>query len=182
MATSLFDIPVRRADGEVTTLADHAGKVMLIVNVASKCGFTKQYDGLEALYRSYKDQGFVVLGFPANDFGGQEPGTDTDIQDFCRLTYGVEFPVFAKITVKGPEKHALFRALIAAQPIASFKPGSKLVKGLTDHGSAPVPGEIAWNFEKFLVDRNGSVIARYGSDTPPEDEAIVSSIRNLLPI
>ncbi len=182
MATSIFDIPVRRADGTATTLADHAGKVMLIVNVASKCGFTTQYDGLEALYRSYKDQGFVVLGFPANDFGGQEPGTDDDIQDFCRLTYGVEFPVFAKITVKGPEKHALFRALIADQPIASFKPGSKLLKGLTDHGAAPAPGEIAWNFEKFLVDRNGSVIARFGSDTPPEDEAIVSAIRNLLPI
>ena len=182
MAVSIYDISVARADGGTTKLSDYAGKVLLIVNVASKCGFTKQYDGLEALYRSHRGQGLVVLGFPANDFAGQEPGTDAAIQEFCRLNYGVEFPVFAKITVKGPEKHVLYQTLIAAQPMASYKPDSKLLRSLTASGAAPAPGEISWNFEKFLVDRNGSIVARYGSDTTPEDEVIVGSIRNLLAV
>jgi glutathione peroxidase len=180
MATSIYDIPLSRADGSTTSLAEYAGKVLLIVNVASKCGFTKQYDRLEALYRSFRDQGLVVLGFPANDFGGQEPGTDADIQEFCRLTYGVEFPVFAKIVVKGQEKHPLYRALIEAQPKASFRPDSTLLGRLAGRGAPPAPGEVSWNFEKFLVDRKGLVVARFGSDTEPQDEAIVGSIRKLL--
>ena len=182
MAGSIYDISVARADGGTTKLSDYAGKVMLIVNVASKCGFTKQYDALEALFSSYRNKGFVVLGFPANDFAGQEPGTDAAIQDFCRLTYGVEFPVFAKITVKGSEKHALYQTLIEAQPKALFKPDSELAKSLTASGAAPAPGEISWNFEKFLVDRNGSIVARYGPDTTPEDVVIVGSIRRLLAV
>jgi glutathione peroxidase len=180
MAASIYDIPVSRADGSTTNLAEYAGKVLLIVNVASKCGFTKQYEGLEALYRSYYDQGLVVVGFPANDFAGQEPGTDADIQEFCRLTYGVEFPVFAKIVVKGQEKHPLYQALIEAQPKAAFKPKSKLLDRLAERFAAPVPGEVRWNFEKFLVDRKGAVAARFGSDTEPQDEAVVGSIRKLL--
>lgn len=179
MTASIRDIPFKRADGSVTSLGEYADKVLLIVNVASKCGFTRQYDGLEALYRSYRDQGLVVLGFPANDFAGQEPGTDGEIQEFCRLTYGVDFPVFAKIAVKGAHKHPLYQALIEAQPKAVFKPDSTL---LTRLGAAPAPGEVSWNFEKFLIDRQGNVVARYGSDTEPRDEAIVDPVRKLLAI
>jgi glutathione peroxidase len=182
MTASIYDIPFSRADGSTTSLGDYADKVLLIVNVASKCGFTKQYDGLEALYRSYRDRGLVVLGFPANDFAGQEPGTDAEIQEFCRLTYGVEFPVFAKIAVKGPQKHPLYQALIEAQPKAVFKPDSPLLTRLAGRGAAPALGEVSWNFEKFLVDRKGIVVARYGSDTEPQDEAIASSIRKLLAV
>ncbi len=180
MIASIYDVSVLRADGSQTTLADYAGKVLIIVNVASKCGFTKQYEGLEELYRTYRDQGLVVLGFPANDFAGQEPGTDTAIQDFCRLTYGVDFPVFAKIVVKGPEKHALYRILIEAQSRASFKPGSTLLRELTESNLIPAPGEVSWNFEKFVVDRNGKIVARYGSDTAPQDEEITGVVRELL--
>ena len=179
MTASIYDVPFSRADGSTTSLREYANRVLLIVNVASKCGFTRQYDGLEALYRSYRDQGLVVLGFPANDFGAQEPGTDTEIQEFCRLTYGVEFPVFAKIAVKGPDKHPLYRALIEAQPQAAFKPDSPL---LARRRGAPVAGEVGWNFEKFLIDREGIVVARYGSDTEPQDEAIVGPVRKLLAV
>ncbi|MER9580796.1 glutathione peroxidase [Mesorhizobium sp. M0276] len=182
MTASIYDIPVSRADGSTTSLREYADKVLLIVNVASKCGYTKQYDGLEAVYRSYRDRGLVVLGFPANDFAGQEPGTDAEIQEFCRLTYGVEFPVFAKITVKGPQKHPLYQALIEAQPRAAFKPDSPLLTKQAGRGAAPTPGEVGWNFEKFLVDRKGIVVARYGSDTEPQDRTIVSPVRKLLAV
>ena len=182
MTASIYDIPFSRADGSNTSLAEYAGKVLLIVNVASKCGFTKQYDGLEALYRSHRDQGLVVLGFPSNDFAGQEPGTNAEIQDFCRLTYGVEFPVLAKITVKGPHKHPLYQALVEARPQATFKPDSTLLSRLGGGGAAPAPSEVSWNFEKFLVNRKGTVVGRYGSDTEPQDEVIVSTISRLLSI
>jgi glutathione peroxidase len=182
MTASIYDIPFSHADGSNTSLAEYADKILLIVNVASKCGFTKQYDGLEALYRSHRDQGLVVLGFPANDFAGQEPGTDAEIQDFCRLTYGVEFPIFAKIAVKGPREHPLYQALIKAQPKAVFKPGSTLLSQLGGSGAAPASGEVSWNFEKFLVDRKGIVVGRYGSDTEPQDEVIFGPIRKLLAI
>ncbi len=182
MTASIRDIPFSRADGSATSLGEYTDKVLLIVNVASKCGFTRQYDGLEALYRSYRDQGLVVLGFPANDFGGQEPGTDGEIQEFCRLTYGVDFPVFAKIAVKGPYKHPLYQALIEAQPKAAFRADSTLLTRLTGKGAAPSPAEVSWNFEKFLIDRQGNVVARYGSDTEPQDETIVDPVRGLLAI
>lgn len=157
MTASIYDIPFSRADGSTTSLRAYADSVLLIVNVASKCGYTKQYDGLEALYASYRERGLVVLGFPANDFAGQEPGTDAEIQEFCRLTYGVEFPVFAKIVVKGPQKHPLYRALIEALPKAVFQPGSTLAARMAGKGAAPGPDEVSWNFEKFLVDRKGSL-------------------------
>jgi glutathione peroxidase len=180
MTGSIYDISVTRADGGKATLSDYSGKVMLIVNVASKCGFTRQYDGLEALNRTFHDQGLAVLGFPANDFGQQEPGSDAEIQDFCRLTYGVDFPVFAKIEVTGPHKHPLYAMLTGEQPKATFKPGSKMLGHLTQNGKTAQPTEIGWNFEKFLVDKSGSVVARYGSDTEPEDEELVAEIRRLL--
>ena len=116
MTAPIHDIPLVRIDGTPASLGDYKGKVLFIVNVASKCGLTPQYEGLESLYRTYRDQGLVVLGFPANDFAGQEPGTEAEINEFCRSTYGVAFPMFAKIAVTGPDKHPLYETLIAARP------------------------------------------------------------------
>ncbi len=157
---SIYDFTVTTIDGKRTTLAEYRGKVLLIVNVASKCGFTPQYDGLEKLHAQYGDQGLVVLGFPCNQFGGQEPGTEAEILDFCRLNYGVSFPLFAKIAVNGPDTHPLFTFLKNAQPGIL---GSTAIK---------------WNFTKFLVDRTGKVTARFASATSPESMA--EEIRRLL--
>ena len=155
MTASLYDIPVKRIDGKPATLADYKGDVLLIVNVASKCGLTPQYDGLEKLYAERKGEGFDVLGFPCNQFMGQEPGSEAQIEEFCRLTYGVQFPMFAKIDVNGAGRHPLYKALIDAQP---------------------ADGDIRWNFEKFLVARNGEVVARFAPKTPPEDPSLVQAI------
>lgn len=176
----LYDIPVKRADGSATTLRDYAGQALLIVNVASKCGFTKQYEGLEQLYRDYRDRGLTILGFPSNDFAGQEPGSDTEIQDFCRLTYGVDFPVFSKITVKGDDKHPLYRLLTAEQKEALFPPDSGLVARLSARGMQPQPGEVTWNFEKFVIDRKGRVIGRFSSDITPTDPALLHALEQAL--
>jgi glutathione peroxidase len=176
MASPLYEIPVTRIDGAPASLGDHAGKVMLVVNVASKCGLTPQYDGLEALYRTYRDRGLVVLGFPANDFAGQEPGSEEEIATFCRSIYGVDFPMFAKIAVTGPDRHPLYDALTAARPEAEFKPGSTF---LGRHAPAE-PGGIHWNFEKFLIGRDGTVVGRFGPDTKPEDETIVRAVEAAL--
>ncbi len=147
---SIYEHGVRTIDGQDTTLEAYKGKVLLIVNVASKCGFTPQYAGLEALYEEYADRGFAVLGFPCNQFGHQEPGTEADIQSFCSLTYDVSFPMFAKVDVNGPDAHPLYQELKAAQ------------KGVL--GSEGVK----WNFTKFLVDRDGQVVGRFGSIDKPE--------------
>ncbi|GFO56844.1 glutathione peroxidase [Geomonas sp. Red276] len=147
---TIYEIPVKRADGENKALADYRGQVLLIVNTASKCGFTPQYKGLEALYRKFAPQGFVVLGFPCNQFGAQEPGDIEEIQNFCSLTYDVTFPLFAKIDVNGPDASPLYQYLKTA------------AKGLL--GSEA----IKWNFTKFLVDRHGAVRARYAPTTTPE--------------
>lgn len=151
MPSPLYDIPVNRIDGSQASLGDYAGRVLLVVNVASKCGLTPQYDGLEALYRTYKDKGLTVVGFPANNFMGQEPGSNEEIQDFCRLTYGVDFPMFAKISVKGDDRHPLYDTLA----------GDK---------------DISWNFEKFLIGRDGKVAARFEPKTEPTDPAVVSAL------
>jgi len=158
--TALTDIPVRKADGAETTLADHAGEVLLIVNTASKCGFTPQYADLEALQRQYKDRGFSVLGFPCNQFGGQEPGDAAEIANFCSLTYDVTFPVYAKIDVNGGDAAPLFEYLKQEAPGLL---GSKAIK---------------WNFTKFLVDRAGKVVDRYAPTTSPKD--IAGDIEKLL--
>ncbi len=176
MPDLLFDIPLIRIDGSPASLADHAGKVLLIVNVASKCGNTPQYEGLEALYRAYRDRGLVVLGFPANDFKGQEPGSEAEIAAFCRTTYGVDFPMFGKIAVTGADKHPLYRALIEAEPVASFPEGSALRAHLAD----PESPEVHWNFEKFLVDRGGAVVGRFAPDTEPQDPSLVRAIETAL--
>lgn len=184
---SLYEIPVNKITGERASLADHRGKVLLLVNVASQCGLTPQYDALEKLHSRFKDSGFAVCGFPANDFGAQEPGSNEDIQAFCRTTYGVDFPMFSKIAVTGPETHPLYKSLIAAQPKAigptrdSFRENlngflSKNHNGTTTN---PEPG-ILWNFEKFLVDRNGNVAARFSPEVLPDDPTVVAAIESAL--
>ena len=147
---SIYDFEVNTIDGTPTTLAPYRGKVILIVNVASKCGFTPQYDGLEALYEKYRARGFVVLGFPCNQFGAQEPGTEAEIMNFCRVNFGVTFPMFAKIEVNGEGAHPLYRYLKRAQPGVL---GSEAIK---------------WNFTKFLVDRSGNVVGRFAPATKPQ--------------
>jgi glutathione peroxidase len=182
---ALYDIPVHKITGEGTSLADYRGKVLLIVNVASKCGLTPQYDALEKIYARFKDSGFVVCGFPANDFGAQEPGSNEDIQTFCRSTFGVDFPMFSKITVTGPDTHPLYQSLIAAEPKAT-SPGREAFREnlngfLQQHGTTtnPEPG-ILWNFEKFLIDRNGKVAARFSPEVLPDDPAVVAAIESAL--
>ncbi len=181
----LYDIPVHKITGEGTSLADYRGKVLLIVNVASKCGLTPQYDALEKLYTRFKDSGLVVLGFPANDFAGQEPGSNEDIQTFCRATFGVNFPLFSKIAVTGPDTHPLYTALIAAKPKAT-SPGREAFRenlnGYLQKSGAttnPEPG-ILWNFEKFLIDRNGNVVHRFSPEITPDDPTIIAAIESSL--
>ena len=158
--TNLLGFTLNRIDGVEQPLADFRGRVLLVVNVASKCGLTKQYTGLESLYEEYRSRGFAVLGFPANDFRGQEPGTNAEIADFCRATYAVEFPMFAKLHVTGPDQHPLYGYLT----------------GLP----APVGGPVEWNFQKYLVDRRGRVIARFAPKVEPRDPVIVEAIEALL--
>lgn len=179
----VYDIPVHKITGESSSLADYRGKVLLIVNVASKCGLTPQYDALEKLYIRFKDSGFVVLGFPANDFGAQEPGTNDEIQTFCRTTFGVNFPMFSKIAVTGSDTHPLYKTLITAQPKAAG-PGRNAFRENLDGflqssgaTSNPEPG-ILWNFEKFLVDRNGNVVHRFSPDVVPDDPSVIAAIES----
>jgi glutathione peroxidase len=178
--TALQQIPVKTIQGKNSSLQDYAGKVVLVVNVASKCGLTKQYEALEKLYEQYKDRGFVIAGFPSNDFAGQEPGSNEEIAAFCASTFGVAFPMFEKITVVGPNKHPLYAALTSAKPDAT---GDKqaMRDNLVKYGMTPnVDPEVLWNFEKFLVDKNGEVIARFAPNLPPDDPAIVGAIESAL--
>ena len=173
-------IPLTRIDGSTDTLADHKGNVLLVVNVASKCGLTPQYEGLEKLYEGYKDRGFEVLGFPANDFKGQEPGTHAEIEEFCKLNYGVSFPLFAKADVSGPDKQPLYAELIEAVPT---KQGD--VEGMRERfrslGMTPNEDpEVLWNFEKFLIGRDGTVVGRFAPALTPEDPALVTAIEAAL--
>jgi glutathione peroxidase len=182
--SKLYEIPLTSISGAPASLADYAGDVLLIVNVASKCGLTPQYTALEALYQRYKDQGFVILGFPANDFAGQEPGSDAEIATFCSTEYPVTFPLFSKVAVTGADKHPLYAALIAAKP--EHVVHGPWREGLTEYaakngfpGPNPLP-ELLWNFEKFLVGRDGAVLARFAPDTPPDDPKITSAIEAAL--
>jgi glutathione peroxidase len=168
MSAMVYNIPVRKITGTDGSLAEFKGKVLLVVNVASKCGLTKQYEGLEKLYKQYRDRGLVVAGFPANDFAGQEPGTSQEIQAFCTTNFGVEFPMFDKITVVGAQKHPLYAALIQAQPKAVSLSDVPFGEKLKGYGIAPNPEpEVLWNFEKFLVSRDGEVVKRFAPDTVP---------------
>jgi glutathione peroxidase len=181
MSTSLYSIPLRRIGGENASLEDFKGQVILIVNVASKCGLTKQYEGLEKLYRQYRDQGLVVAGFPSNDFAGQEPGTNAEIQAFCTSSFDVSFPLFEKITVVGAEKHPLYKALTEARPKIEGGAEASFREKLKGYGMFPNPEpEVLWNFEKFLVNREGAVVKRFSPDTPPEDPSVVSAVKSEL--
>jgi glutathione peroxidase len=177
MSASILDIPVKTIAGEDTTLGEFKNHVLLVVNVASKCGLTPQYEGLEKIYEQYKGQGLVVAGFPANDFKSQEPGTNEEIQTFCTANFGVQFPLFDKITVVGPDKHPLYKALIEEAPKAvslSDVPFREKLKGYGIEGN-PDP-EILWNFEKFLVSRSGKVVERFAPDTQPDAPELTAAI------
>jgi glutathione peroxidase len=161
-ASSVYEFSMNSIDGKPLPLASFKGKVMLIVNVASKCGFTPQYEGLEAVYEKYKEQGFVIVGFPANNFMAQEPGTNEEIKTFCSTKYNVKFPLYAKISVKGEDKAPLYQFL-------------------TDAGANPkTGGEIKWNFTKFLVDRDGKVVARFESAVKPDSPDVIAAIEKAL--
>ncbi|HOX36374.1 MAG TPA: glutathione peroxidase [Candidatus Brocadiia bacterium] len=161
---SIYDISIQDIDGNEVSLSQYRGQVMMIVNVASKCGFTGQYADLEALYEKYKGQGFVILGFPSNDFLWQEPGSNAEIKQFCMINYGVTFPMFAKISVKGRDKHPLYDYL-------------------TDDKTNPRhAGKITWNFNKFLVGRNGTIVARFDSRTKPLNAEVIKEIEAALSI
>jgi len=179
MATTLYDIPLTSIDGQPARLGDHRGDVLLLVNVASKCGLTTQYAGLEQLYRAKRDAGLAVLGFPANDFKGQEPGSDAEIQQFCELTYDVTFPMFSKIAVTGPDTHPLYRALVAAQPESVGEAAMR--QQLVGFGIEPNPAPgVLWNFEKFLIGRDGTVIARFAPGITPDDAGLLAAIERAL--
>ena len=159
-AASLYDIPVRDIDGKDTSLKAYQGKVLLIVNVASKCGLTPQYKALEAVYEKYKGKGFAILAFPCNQFNGQEPGTNEEIKEFCSAKYNVSFPLFDKIEVNGPNRHALYVALAGAD--------------------SPFPGDIKWNFGKFLISRDGKIAKRFEPRTVPDAPEVTAAIEAAL--
>ena len=160
--SSFYEIKAKTIVGHEIEFSAFQGKVVLIVNVASKCGLTDQYKNLESIYEKYQDQGFFVLGFPSNDFMNQEPGTDEEIALFCRQKYNVTFPMFSKIDVIGPHKHALYRFLTSSKSNHDFS------------------GEISWNFNKFLIDRHGTIVARFGSMTSPDDPRVIEAIEQAL--
>jgi glutathione peroxidase len=161
-AKSVYEFTMKSIDGGDIKLESYKGQVIMIVNTASKCGYTPQYEGLQAIYEKYKDRGFVVLGFPANNFMGQEPGTEKEIKEFCTLKYNVTFPMFAKISVTGTDQH----------PLYGF---------LTDKKTNPeFGGDISWNFNKFLLGRDGKIVARFGSKDKPQDEAVTQAIEKQL--
>jgi glutathione peroxidase len=157
--TDYRDIPFKTITGEETDLRKFDGKVLLLVNTASECGYTPQYEGLEKLYETYKDSGLVIIGFPANNFGGQEPGTDSQILKFCQSKYNVTFPMMSKVSVKGADKHPLFVYLTE---------------------KSNIPGEIKWNFSKFLLNRKGELIARFDSPVTPMSDTLVEAVKKLL--
>jgi glutathione peroxidase len=181
MSGSIYDIPLKKISGEATSLAEFKGKVVLVVNVASKCGLTPQYEGLEKLYERLEPKGLVVAGFPANDFKEQEPGTNDEIQSFCSVNYGVKFPLFSKITVTSEEKHPLYAALIAAQPAAISVNQPTWREKLKGYGIEALPEpELTWNFEKFLMSRNGEVVKRFAPDTAADAPELVAAIEGEL--
>ncbi len=175
MTTSLNDIAVKKIDGTSTNLAAYRGEVLLIVNVASKCGLTPQYEGLESLYQQKHAKGLEVLGFPANNFKGQEPGSDAEISTFCSVNYDVHFPLFSKISVLGADQHPLYAALTKAQPAAIGEgPFREKLKGF---GVNPDNrADVLWNFEKFLINRQGEVVARFSPDVTADDPRLVAAI------
>lgn len=161
MNNTIYDYQLKTLSGDDVSLSEYEGDLVLIVNTASECGYTPQYKDLQSIYESYKDEGFQVLGFPANNFGGQEPGSDDEIAEFCEINYGVTFPMFTKVSVKGEDQHELFQFLTRAD-------------------NPDFTGEIKWNFEKFLIDRNGNVVRRFRSTVKPTDSEITEAIEKAL--
>ncbi len=159
---SIYDFTMKDIDGKDQKLEQYKGKVIMIVNVASRCGYTPQYAGLQKIYQQYKDKGLVILGFPANNFLGQEPGSNEEIKQFCSVNYQVTFPMFSKISVKGKDIAPLYKYLTEKETNPEFA------------------GDISWNFNKFLIDRQGKIVARFGSRTAPEDEEVVRAIEQAL--
>jgi glutathione peroxidase len=156
----IYTVPLKDIDGKDTSLSAYSGKVILAVNVASQCGNTPQYAKLQSLYEKFKDRGLVVVGFPSNDFGGQEPGSDAEVKEFCTKKYSVTFPMMSKVTVKGAEKHALYKELTGP--------------------SSPFPGDVKWNFGKFLIDREGKVAARFEPGVQPDADTVTKAIEDAL--
>ena len=159
-ADSIYDIPLKDIDGNATSLKPYKGQVVLVVNVASHCGFTPQYAALEAVYQKYKSQGLVICGFPCNQFGGQEPGTDTEIKQFCTAKYDVTFPMFDKLEVNGDNRHPLY-VLLAGK-------------------DSPFPGDIRWNFTKFVIGRDGKILNRFDSKVKPDSDEVTTAIETAL--
>jgi len=158
----IYDFALKNIDGKEVKLDEYRGKTLLLVNVASQCGYTPQYEGLQKIYSKYKDQGFVVLGFPANNFGAQEPGSDQEIKTFCSTRYKVTFPMFSKISVKGPDKHPLYKFLTEEKTDPKFA------------------GEVSWNFNKFLIDKSGNIVGRFESKDTPESDTVTGAIERAL--
>jgi glutathione peroxidase len=180
MANELFNIPLKKIDGTETNLGEYKDKVLLVVNVASKCGLTPQYEGLQKLYSNYNDKGLEVLGFPANNFMGQEPGTEDEIQEFCSTNYDVKFPLFSKISVKGDDQHQLYHYLTETKPDTDINDGT-LEENLIGYGhKRSAPDEVLWNFEKFLVGKNGEIVARFAPDVTAEDERLIEKLEEEL--
>ena len=160
---AVHDISVNTLSGQPASIGEHAGKALLIVNVASKCGLTPQYTALQQIYDRYRDRGFAVLGFPCNQFGGQEPGSADQIEEFCSLNYGVSFPMFEKVDVNGPDRHPLYAQLTRTADVEGHD------------------GDIRWNFEKFLISPDGEIVARYSPMVVPDDPTLVADIERVLP-
>lgn len=160
--SSIYDFSLKDIDHKEVNLSQYRGKVVLVVNVASRCGYTPQYEGLQKVYLKYKDRGFVILGFPANNFMGQEPGTDEEIKTFCSAKYNVTFPIFSKISVKGDDIHPLYKFLTSKETNPEFG------------------GDIKWNFSKFLVDKSGKIIARFEPKVTPESDPVIQAIEKAL--
>ncbi len=175
MTNSLYDIPLKQIDGTASSLASYRGKVLLVVNVASKCGLTPQYEGLERLYQDQRAKGLEVLGFPANNFKGQEPGSEAEIRSFCSVNYDIHFPLFSKISVLGDDQHPLYAQLTAAQPVAiGDGPFREQLKAYGVNPENPV--DVLWNFEKFLISREGQVVARFAPDVTADDPRLISAL------
>jgi len=178
--SSIYDIELVTIEGKQQTLADYKGKVLLIVNTASECGLTPQYEALEKLYQAEKDNGLEILGFPCNQFGAQEPGQEADIQSFCAMRYGVTFPLFSKVEVNGEGRHPLYKKLFTALPERTTAPDSDFVEKLKGYGFEIKEGNVLWNFEKFLVSKDGEVIGHFAPDMTPDHEIFAKALKAAL--
>ncbi len=178
--SSIYDIEVVTIDGKTQKLSEYQGKTLLIVNTASECGLTPQYEALEKLYEARKDEGFEILGFPCNQFGAQEPGEEAEIKSFCMSRFGVSFPMFSKIEVNGEDRHPLYQLLFSAIPERTTAPDSEFVEKLKGYGFEAKEGDILWNFEKFLINKDGKVIGHFAPDMTPDAPILINALNEVL--